>query len=777
MQIVFIRYSKNWGGEIMEELLKFLEEHGHADFVPILDGNWYRIDANTTFAGTEFHDPHFISACIKDWRAGEEYLFKTTKNYSEDEKNLNAKRLEETRKANEEKQKEDEARASKIAEEKWKQAGTNNSPYLNKKGFGEGSPTPYGLRTCLNSWGDYDLLVPYKDTDGKLWGVQKIQGDGAKFFQPGAKIKGCFFSLGEITPQTQKIYIAEGVATAISIYLATNNTTICAFNANNLTNVALEFRKKYPSLPIIICGDDDRFTMVQGEYKNVGKEAAEKAAAIISGVAVFPHFVDATGRGTDFNDLHMAEGIDAVKDILVGIAAPDPQEIIPTQKTGFHKIIETKTKTQYVPMYEDLRRFFEKMHPYKILEGSNICYVWTGKYYKEYPRPFLEGFAQTHFFPIADNKKCAEFKGLVLRTNFTDSEWFDKSSENKINFQNGVLNIKTNDFVPHSPDMGFKYVLKYNYDAKAECPVFDKFIKDVTCNDESLEANLLEFMGYAISNDDCWIQKALVLEGHGSNGKSTLMYLLRELAGEANCSAYTLADLKEEKYRHGINGKLFNMTEEIPKSSLAESSVFKALVGGGVVAARQLYANPYTFRNKAKIMFACNEMPQTQDTSHGLLRRLVIIPFKAVFDEKFGNIDADIEKKLLKELPGIFNKVLKYYKECKKRRKLSSSDARDKAIHNYQREIDHTLDWIETNIQTHPMGNGLDEKFQAISTLYADYKLDVENAGFRPIDKFKFGKKLSRTIQDYDKRISRRRVDGKIERVLIATTRESGENF
>jgi putative DNA primase/helicase len=97
--------------------------------------------------------------------------------------------------------------------------------------------------------------------------------------------------------------------------MATNYCVVVAFNSGNLAEVSQKIRKALPSARLIIAGDDDAFTVrppnhVQaGQPWNPGIEAAEA-----TGFPVYlPVWQGERGKGTDFNDLHVAEGIKAVR--------------------------------------------------------------------------------------------------------------------------------------------------------------------------------------------------------------------------------------------------------------------------------------------------------------------------------------------------------------------------------------------------------------------------------------------------------------------------------
>jgi putative DNA primase/helicase len=80
-------------------------------------------------------------------------------------------------------------------------------------------------------------------------------------------------------------------------------------DAGNLSPVAKLFRAKYPDKEITICTDNDKF-----KEHNTGLEKAIEAGASIRACVVFPEFKDETMRPTDFNDLFVLDGAEAVRE-------------------------------------------------------------------------------------------------------------------------------------------------------------------------------------------------------------------------------------------------------------------------------------------------------------------------------------------------------------------------------------------------------------------------------------------------------------------------------
>lgn len=440
------------------------------------------------------------------------------------------------------------------------------------------------------------------------------------------------------------------------------------------------------------------------------------------------------------------------------------ENFIRTEKTGFHKkYISAKGEEKTgKPQYEDLRRFFAKKHKY--ITVAKACYVWNGQHWEPMDDEILENFAQKHFRPHAVTNMVQEFKNLVLRTNIKTSEWFTDTTNRKINFKNGTLNLDSMQIEPHSPEVGFRYVLDYEYNPQAVCPKFDQFLTDITLGDEDLQNVLMEFMGYCFSYDECWAEKALIMTGKGSNGKSTLLRVMKRLAGKGNYSSVMLGDLKAEANRFHLDGKLFNIGEETPSRAMVDSSLFKNICDGGEMLAKVLYKKTFSIENKTKLIFACNDLPATKDTSRGYLRRLLIVPFKASFegDKK----DPFIREKLFEELPGIFNKVIRGYARLKKQAKFSDSQIASRELDKYETSINPVKAWAEECIEWQELSPpGEEEKDAVIPTqkLFNAFKVycETRNYDIRDMNIKTFGRKFVTMVPDPKTRFVRKRFDGK----------------
>lgn len=140
--------------------------------------------------------------------------------------------------------------ARKKAARLWAEASPRpkaTHPYLLKKAV-----RAYGLRQLKDK-----LLLPVRDTDGQMHGLQLIGEDGGKLFLTGTAKSGHYHALGK---PAGVIVIAEGYATGASIHAATGHAVAVAFDAGNLKHVALALRGKYPDTLLVLGGDNDHAT-------------------------------------------------------------------------------------------------------------------------------------------------------------------------------------------------------------------------------------------------------------------------------------------------------------------------------------------------------------------------------------------------------------------------------------------------------------------------------------------------------------------------------------
>lgn len=426
---------------------------------------------------------------------------------------------------------------------------------------------------------------------------------------------------------------------------------------------------------------------------------------------------------------------------------------IPTKNTGFYKLeYNSKGGVKYVPCYEDLIKFFAKKQPFTVMGGSRMVYIWKDTHYVPIENSELEAFAHEHFDPPPPTAFCREFREKIAYTNIKPVEWFTESPGGRVNFLNGVLTLETGEFFPHSPDIGFRYVLPYSYDELATCPHYDAMLKRVSGGNSSMESVLNEFGGFALAGGPYIPDKALILVGEGANGKTTWINILKAAAGASNFSCLTVDEIKDSEYnRQLIDGKLFNISEETGFKAFKDSSTLKRMVGGGVLQVRRIYKDPYEIINKAKMIITCNQLPPNYDPSFGFNRRLIILPFERTFTKDDPEFDPHVEKKIKTELSGVFNRMYSAYKRLMDNLQFTPCEKSSQEIEEYSLEHDSIKRWFTDNV-FHLENGSFHTKFIKLSELFQNYQNKMQVEDVKPQTLPVFGRRLRMLIKNYDKR-------------------------
>lgn len=415
-------------------------------------------------------------------------------------------------------------------------------------------------------------------------------------------------------------------------------------------------------------------------------------------------------------------GTQLVSPIL--IHGPD---YIKSKDFGFREIKTGKNGqiTEGKPAYNDLIKQFSKEYEYINLLGLKSMYIMDKTHWREYDDEEIKAWMNVKVLPSPSTSEMNEFLGRIKVHNLRTEDWTTASTEGYMNFANGVLCLATGEIEPHNQKFGFMHVLPYNYDPRATSPRWDKFMQDITRNNPSLIAVMEEFAGYAIYGGDCSAQKALMLVGEGSNGKSLWAETVAKVVGDKNFSSVFLNDLANDQMRAQLNGKLFNYSDE--GSDIVRSEhILKTLVTGGFVSAKEVFKPAISFKNKAKLIILTNKLPSTKDTSDGFMRRFVVVPMEARF--KGGMDNKNLRYELWdNELPGICNRFIEGFKRLQNNKfEFTQSTEIDGAVENLSREINYANRFLEEELTI--TGNKEDlEKYPDIYARYSSWCLSTGN--------------------------------------------------
>jgi putative DNA primase/helicase len=249
----------------------------------------------------------------------------------------------------------------------------------------------------------------------------------------------------------------------------------------------------------------------------------------------------------------------------------------------------------------------------------------------------------------------------IRRRTYIDRAEFDKEPD-IINVKNGLLNIQTKQLKPHTPNyLSLTQLSNLVYKPKAKCPKMIEFFKQVLESKQSV-STIIRLFGYILLKETSTkYEKAFMFVGTGSNGKSVMTKLIDTFVGLENCSHVSLQNLNSRNHRFMISelyGKLVNTHPDIPAEEIQNSGLFKAVVSGDTIFGEKKHKAPFSFKNKAKLIFSANEIPDTSDRTYAFYRRWVIEAFKKYFAGENRNENLINELTTESELSGLLNIAL-----------------------------------------------------------------------------------------------------------------------
>lgn len=345
------------------------------------------------------------------------------------------------------------------------------------------------------------------------------------------------------------------------------------------------------------------------------------------------------------------------------------------EATGFHR--KSENGARWVPVYREMMLKTIQDHNYRVI-GERAAYRYSEeekkwiKWDQFEVKAYITEITSSKPGDLVSSQVVNEMTNLIYASN-VDPELLTRST-GKINFLNGWAEIKGSEFIftPHTLDsykQGFTYCLPFEYDPNATCPAWDEFMDDITLKREGLKLILDQYIGYALSNDDYWEEKALIMKGMGANGKSVLIKVVKSLIGDGNYSIVNMKNLRNAENRTALVGKIANLSDESPRDALQDNEDFKALTSGGEFEYRVLYEGTKRTVNRAKFIFSTNHELHLNDKSTAVGRRLIVVPFDANFNPKQGPMTKPnnpfLVKDLERELSGIFNRSMTAYIKAK----------------------------------------------------------------------------------------------------------------
>lgn len=324
---------------------------------------------------------------------------------------------------------------------------------------------------------------------------------------------------------------------------------------------------------------------------------------------------------------------------------------------------------------------------------NDVLYIYKDGYYKRASHE-LEQITIDLYPPIKTQQRQEVINYLKLITLVDASDiTIDPFIVNVIN---GRLNIRTGEISEHSPAFYDFSRVPVVYDPAARCSHTDALIERVFCEDREAMDLFYEILGDCLIRRNFY-QRAFLFYGTGSNGKSTILRLIRRFIGDENTSTIGLDQLVTNFVTAELENKLVNIGDDINYKPIKDSGTLKKLFSGEPLTVHRKYGQPFTLSSYATQLFSANELPHNADKSDGMMRRWSFVPFNAVFNKDHAGYDPFIYEKVTTSsaLSYLLNKAVEGFQRLYKRGYFVEPKVVIEAKESYKVENSSVLTWLD----------------------------------------------------------------------------------
>lgn len=211
-----------------------------------------------------------------------------------------------------------------------------------------------------------------------------------------------------------------------------------------------------------------------------------------------------------------------------------------------------------------------------------------------------------------------------------------------LNCQNGTINLKTGQLLPHNRANFITQVCAASYAPGARSELWETTVQQII-PDPDVREYVQRFIGYCLTGLTRE-EKFLFVYGAGGGGKGTFVETVGKVLGDyadtipvdVLLSARNDAGSGNEPSPQiaKLAGKRLVLTSESAAGRKFNDARLKLMTGGDKLTARFLGREPFTYDPTFKIVLSSNYLPAiTNATDKGIRRRLIIVPFTAQLDD------------------------------------------------------------------------------------------------------------------------------------------------
>lgn len=284
--------------------------------------------------------------------------------------------------------------------------------------------------------------------------------------------------------------------------------------------------------------------------------------------------------------------------------------------------------------------------------------------------------------------------------------------------------------------------IPHNYDAKADCPKFKRFINNLFYEEDI--PVIQEYLGYCLVPNTL-AQTALFIVGEGGEGKSRITILMEHIIGHDNVVIGDFIGLQDKFSTTSLDKQMMFIDDDLSLEALDDTSNFKKIVTAETTMEVEPKGKPkYKTKLYSRILCCGNGAIQSKfDRSDGFYRRLLISKVKPVHYDK---PDRTLSDQLDQEIPGIINWLLEGLCRVVRNGFIIEPSVRMTQELQSVRDSSDTIQLFMSDEQFIEYTGDKDDKV-SIKQLYDAYENWCQDNNYLVIHKNTFGKVIRKTYK------------------------------
>jgi putative DNA primase/helicase len=289
-----------------------------------------------------------------------------------------------------------------------------------------------------------------------------------------------------------------------------------------------------------------------------------------------------------------------------------------------------------------------------------------------------------------------------------------------LNTPSGIVDLRNGATLPHDPALHLTKITAAS--PGGDCPLWRKFLAEITGGDIELQDFLQRVAGYALTGS-IREHALFFFYGTGGNGKGvflgTLTAILAGYAAVAPMETFIASRVEQHPTDlAGLRGARLVTAQETEQGRRWAESKIKTLTGGDPISARFMRQDFFTYSPQFKLVIAGNHKPGLRGVDEAIRRRFHLVPFTVTITKP----DTELTDKLRAEWSGILQWAIKGCLEWQ-RIGLAPPTAVRQATEAYLASEDAIAQWIDE-------GCACDRIYtERSATLFASWKDWAEAAG------------------------------------------------